>query len=71
MTIWPAYQHVEETTKGNLEVGKNADLIILDKNPLKVEPDTLKDLKSNKLSAEVKPLINAKALKRLKQHRII
>ncbi|AXB30609.1 amidohydrolase family protein [Vibrio campbellii] len=32
MTIWPAYQHVEETTKGSLEVGKNADLIILDKN---------------------------------------
>ena len=45
MTIWPAYQHFEETTKGSLEVGKNADLIILDKNPLKVEPDTLKDLK--------------------------
>ncbi|HDM8044866.1 TPA: amidohydrolase family protein [Vibrio campbellii] len=32
MTIWPAYQHFEETTKGSLEVGKNADLIILDKN---------------------------------------
>ena len=45
MTIWQSYQHVEETTKGSLEVGKNADLIILDKNPLKVEPDTLKDLK--------------------------
>ncbi|WP_050905792.1 amidohydrolase, partial [Vibrio campbellii] len=45
MTIWPAHQHFEETTKGSLEVGKNADLIILDKNPLKVEPDTLKDLK--------------------------
>ncbi|MGR5446048.1 amidohydrolase [Vibrio jasicida] len=45
MTIWPAYQHFEETKKGSLEVGKNADLIILDKNPLKVEPSTLKDLK--------------------------
>lgn len=45
MTIWPAYQHFEETKKGSLEVGKNADLIILDKNPLKVEPATLKDLK--------------------------
>lgn len=45
MTIWPAYQHFEETKKGSLEIGKNADLIILDKNPLKVEPSTLKDLK--------------------------
>ncbi|WP_104048672.1 amidohydrolase [Vibrio jasicida] len=45
MTIWPAYQHFEETKKGSLEVGKNADLIILDNNPLKVEPATLKDLK--------------------------
>lgn len=44
MTIWPAYQHFEEATKGSLEVGKNADLIILDKNPLKVAPETLKDL---------------------------
>ncbi|WP_039975372.1 amidohydrolase [Vibrio jasicida] len=45
MTIWPAYQHFEETKKGSLEIGKNADLIILDNNPLKVEPATLKDLK--------------------------
>ncbi|MFO6425157.1 amidohydrolase [Motilimonas sp. KMU-193] len=44
MTIWSAYQHFEEDSKGSLEVGKNADLIILDKNPLKVEPATLKDL---------------------------
>ncbi|MGR5132910.1 amidohydrolase [Vibrio alfacsensis] len=44
MTIWAAYQHFEEANKGSLEVGKNADLIILDKNPLKVAPGTLKDL---------------------------
>ena len=44
MTIWPAYQHFEEQKKGSLEVGKQADLIILDKNPLKIEPSTLKDL---------------------------
>lgn len=44
MTLWPAYQHFEENSKGSLKVGKQADLIILNKNPLKVAPETLKDL---------------------------
>ena len=34
----------EEKTKGTLEVGKLADLVILDKNPLKVESTTIKDI---------------------------
>ena len=45
MTLWSAYQHFEEKTKGSLEVGKLADLTILDKNPLKAEPATIKDIK--------------------------
>lgn len=44
MTIWPAYQHFEEDHKGSLEVGKLADLVILDRNPLKVEPASIKDI---------------------------
>ena len=44
MTLWPAYQHFEENIKGSLKVGKQADLIILNKNPLKVALETLKDL---------------------------
>jgi hypothetical protein len=44
ITIWSAYQHFEEDTKGTLEEGKLADLVILDKNPLKVAPDTIKDI---------------------------
>lgn len=44
MTLWPAYQHFEEKIKGSLKAGKQADLIILNKNPLKVAPETLKDL---------------------------
>jgi predicted amidohydrolase YtcJ len=44
MTLWPAYQHFEEHNKGSLIVDKQADLIILDKNPLKIDPTNLKDL---------------------------
>ena len=45
ITLWGAWQHFEENTKGSLKEGKLADLVILDKNPLKVEPMTLKDIK--------------------------
>jgi predicted amidohydrolase YtcJ len=38
MTLWPAFQHFEEQTKGSLVVGKLADLVILDKNPLTEDP---------------------------------
>ena len=44
VTIWGAYQHFEEDRKGSLVEGKLADLVILDQNPLKVEPMTLKDI---------------------------
>lgn len=44
LTIWPAWQHFEESSKGSLEVGKLADLVVLSDNPLSVDPDTLSDL---------------------------
>ena len=45
MTINVAYQYGEAGSKGSLEAGKLADLVILDQNPLKVEPMTIKDIK--------------------------
>ena len=44
ITSWSAYQHFEEGRKGTLTVGKLADLVILDKNPLKVSTDAIKDI---------------------------
>lgn len=45
MTRNAAYEYFEEGSKGTLEVGKTADLVILDRNPLKVDPGALKDLR--------------------------
>lgn len=44
-TLWSAYQHFEEQTKGSLEVGKLADFAVLDGNPLTVEPLKIADIK--------------------------
>lgn len=44
VTAMAAYQLKEEKTKGTLETGKLADLVILDKNPLKVESTAIKDI---------------------------
>ncbi|MEI6263925.1 MAG: amidohydrolase [Sphingobacteriia bacterium] len=44
-TIWGAEQFFEEKNKGTLSSGKLADMVVLDKNPLKVDPMTLKDIK--------------------------
>jgi hypothetical protein len=45
MTINVARQYGEQDSKGSLEPGKLADLVILDRNPLEVEPMSIKDIR--------------------------
>jgi predicted amidohydrolase YtcJ len=44
-TLWSAYQHFEEKTKGSIEVGKLADFVLLDQNPLTVDPLKIDQIK--------------------------
>ncbi|MFO7630169.1 MAG: amidohydrolase family protein [Prochlorococcaceae cyanobacterium] len=44
VTANAAWQIREEKSKGTLEVGKLADLVILERNPLTMDPNTIKDI---------------------------
>lgn len=44
ITIYCAYQYFEEQTKGTIEEGKLADFVVLDKNPLTIEKEDIKQI---------------------------
>ena len=45
ITIDAAYEYFEEKEKGSIEVGKRADLVILDRSPFEVDPTRIRDIK--------------------------
>jgi predicted amidohydrolase YtcJ len=59
MTIWVAEQYGEQESKGSLEPGKRADPVILYRNPLKVAPDAIKDIKVVETIKEGKTIFRA------------
>jgi hypothetical protein len=59
ITIDCAYMYKEETSKGSLEIGKLADLVILDRNPLTINPMEIKDIKVLETIKEGKTIFRA------------
>lgn len=59
ITVNGAYQCFEENSKGTLEVGKLADLVILDKNPLEIDPSAIKNIKILKTIKRGKTIYSA------------
>ena len=64
VTAMAAYQLKEEKTKGTLEPGKLADLVILDRNPLAGDPLTIKDITVVETIKEGKTVFRADAARR-------
>jgi predicted amidohydrolase YtcJ len=48
--------------KGTLTIGKLADLVILNENPLKVDPEKIKDIKVFETIKEGKTIYKQKSL---------
>ena len=44
-TLWAAKTSFDENDRGSLTNGKICDMVVLDKNPLEIAPETLKDVK--------------------------
>ncbi len=63
LTIWSAYAHHEEATKGSLEPGKLADFAILSADPTAVAPTSIADIKVVETVKEGKTIFRLDAAK--------
>ena len=59
VTIHAAYQYFEENRKGSIRPGKLADLVILDQNPLTVDPMSIRDIRVMETIKEGVPVYTA------------
>jgi predicted amidohydrolase YtcJ len=59
MTINVARQYGEEATKGSLEPGKLADLVILSDNPLTIDPEAIREIRVLETIKEGKTIYTA------------
>lgn len=62
-TIWAAHQYFEESSKGSIEKGKLADLVILSDNPLTIDRDKIADIKVLETIKEGESVFKADAKK--------
>ncbi len=56
MTLWPAWQHYEEKTKGSIEAGKRADFVIVSRDPTQGDPNTIDRIKVTETIKEGKTI---------------
>lgn len=64
-TLWSAYQHFEEKSKGSIEVGKLADFVVLDRNPLDGDPLKIAEIKAIETIKEGKTVYRRSAAEKL------
>jgi predicted amidohydrolase YtcJ len=64
ITLWAAWQHFEEASKGSLAVGKLADFAILSANPMTVEPRDLRKIHVLETIKEGRTIYRASSAKR-------
>ena len=56
MTLWPAWQHYEEKTKGWIEAGRRADFVIVSRDPTQGDPNTIDRIKVTETIKEGKTI---------------